>query len=143
MNFINRIFFLATLILITICSMSKDTAAQNTPTPEAKQKKEQKRGDREEQQAAYNVMLDSLGLTEQQREDVDFINTKYRAQMQQIRQTNEGDFAAMRPKMMELREKQNTELKEVLSEEQFTQYQKWMEENRSRRRGNRPPGNRN
>ncbi len=143
MNFMKKIFFLATLILIILCSTSKNITAQNTPTPEAKQKREQKRGDREELQAAYNAMLDSLGLTEQQREDIDFINTKYRAQMQQIRQTNEGDFAAMRPKMMELREKQNTELKEVLSEEQFTQYQKWQEENRSKRKGKRPPGNRN
>jgi len=88
----------------------------------------------QEYQAAYNAMLDSLGLAEQQREDVEFINTKYRAQMQQIRQNNEGDREAMRPKMMELRDKQNAELKEVFTEEQFAQYKKWQDENRSRRR---------
>ena len=57
--------------------------------------------------------------------------------MQQVRQSNEGDFEAMRPKMMELREKQNAELKEIFTEDQYTQYQEWLKEARSKRRGNR------
>jgi Spy/CpxP family protein refolding chaperone len=139
MNFLKKIHFPSIVFTFLICFSSAESFAQDTPEPEAQKQQERKRGNREEMMAAYNVMLDSLGLTEQQRDDVDFINTKYRAQMQQIRQSNEGDFEAMRPKMKELRDKQNAELKEVFTDEQFSEYQQWQKENRSRRRGGGQP----
>ena len=134
MKILKKLLFPAIIFAIVNCISSTQAIAQ---APDDAQKKEKM----EQRQAAYNVMLDSLQLTEQQREDVDFINMKYRAQMQQIRQNSEGDFEAIRPVMMELRDNQNAELKEILSEEQFAQYQKWQKENRGRRGGGGPPKN--
>jgi len=135
MNFFKKILF-SSLAIAFISSISISEISAQPPEGSNKQNKEKM----QERMTAYNAMLDSLGLTEQQREDVEFINTKYKAQMQQIRQNNEGDREAMRPKMMELRDKQNAELKEVFNEEQFAEYQKWQKENRSRRKGG-PPKN--
>jgi len=136
MTFTNKVLFSASLFAFIFCISSNVTFGQDNPNPETSQQHKPDREVRQEYQAAYNAMLDSLGLTDQQREDVDFINTKYRAQMQQIRQNSDGDREAMRPKMMELREKQNGELKEVLTEEQYTDYQNWIKENKpSRRKG--------
>ncbi len=138
MNFIKKILFLTGIIAFTICLSSAQLLAQDSPDPEVKkQQRERKKGNRAEMKAVYNAMLDSLQLTVEQREEVEFINTKYRAQMQQIRQNNEGNFEAMRSEMKGLRDKQNAELKEVFSEEQFAEYEKWQKENRSQRRGNR------
>ena len=139
MNFIKRKLFSINIFALLMAFSINTSMAQDIPAEDSKPKQERKRGDREVMKAAYEAMLDSLNLTEQQREEVDFINSKYRAQMQQIRQNNEGDREAMRSDMMELREKQNTELKEILSEEQFAKYQKWMKENRQRRRGSGRP----
>jgi hypothetical protein len=140
MNIIKNFLFLAVVFSIVNSVSINEMTAQDSST--SAEKKEQNKDKRKELKAAYQAMLDSLNLTEQQREDVDFINTKYKAQMQQIRQNSEGDRETMRPKMMELRDKQNAELKEIFSEEQFAEYQKWMKENRSRGRGNRPSGGR-
>ncbi len=131
---IKKALFSTSLIVFIFCISSNETSAQDNSNPETTQERKPDNEKMQEYQAAYNSMLDSLGLADQQREDVEFINTKYRAQMQQIRQNNEGDREAMRPKMMELRDKQNAELKEVFTEEQFAQYKKWQDENRSRRR---------
>jgi hypothetical protein len=138
MKIIKKILFPAIIFVIVNCISSKEAIAQ---VPDDAQKKEQNKEKMEQREAAYNAMLDSLQLTDQQREDVDFINMKYRAQMQQIRQNSEGDFEAMRPAMVELRDNQNAELKEILSEEQFAQYQKWQKENRGRRGRGGPPRN--
>ncbi len=138
MNYTKKLLFPAIIFAMVICFSSNNATAQ---APDDAQKKEQNKEKMEQRQAAYNAMLDTLQLTDQQREDVDFINMKYRAQMQQMRQNNDGDFEAMRPKMMELRDKQNAELKEVFNEEQFAQYQKWQQENRSRRGRGGPPRN--
>ena len=136
MNLIKRILFSSLAIAFVSCISITEISAQQ-PESSKKQNKEKM----QERMTAYNAMLDSLGLTEQQREDVDFINTKYKAQMQQIRQNSEGDREAMRPKMTELRDKQNAELKEVFNEEQFAEYQKWQKENRGRRGKGGPPKN--
>jgi len=138
MAVIKKLLFSAIIFTMINYISSVDLIAQ---APDDAQRKEQNKERMEQRQAAYNAMLDSLQLTEQQREEVDFINTKYRAQMQQIRQNSEGDFQAMRPKMMELREKQNAELKEIFNEEQFAKYEKWQQENRGRRGKGGPPKN--
>jgi Spy/CpxP family protein refolding chaperone len=48
----------------------------------------------------------------------------------------------MREQMQLMREEQNNKIKEVLSEEQFAEYQAWQEERRARR-GQGGPGNGN
>ena len=138
MNLIKKILFSTAIFTLVNCLSNTNLAAQ---TPDETQKKEQNKEKMEQRQAAYNAMLDSLQLTDQQREDVDFINIKYKAQMQQIRQSSDGDRETMRPKMMALRDKQNAELKEVFNEEQFAEYQKWQKENRGRRGKGGPPKN--
>ena len=136
MTLITKALFSTSLVMIIFCISSNETFAQDNPNPETTQQRKPDKEKMQEYQAAYNTMLDSLGLDDQQREDIDFINTKYRAQMQQIRQNSDGDREAMRSKMMELRDKQNVELKGVFTEEQYTDYQNWIKENRpSRRKG--------
>lgn len=137
MNFTKKVLFLSLLVSFAICGSSNCTMAQTTPDSISQERPKRNKGKKANKEAfeiAYAAMLDSLNLTAQQREDLDFINTKYRAQMQQLRQNSKGDFAAMRPAMKGLREKQSLEIQEVLSEDQFAKYQKWMTENRQKRR---------
>ena len=134
MKFIKSKLLSISIFALLMAFSITTSMAQDTPAEDAKPKQERKKGDREKMKAEYEAMLDSLNLTDQQKEDVEFVNTKYRAQMQQIRQNNEGDREAMRSEMMDLREKQNAELKEIFTEEQFTEYQKWQNEMRKQRR---------
>ena len=151
MKLINLAPILIALLLATACNSGKEavTAVETAPAPETTETvatpPQRGQGGRwqqdPERKAKYEAMLTSLNMTEKQREDFDFISEKYRAQMQQARQNAGDDRVAMRSQMMELRTKQNAELKEVLNEEQFAAYEKWQQENRRGPRGGRNPGN--
>ena len=84
-------------------------------------------------------MKASLELSEEQAVKVSEINLKFATQIQEIRQANEGDFAAMREALPPLREERDTALKAVLTETQWASFEKMMEENRRNRQG---PGRR-
>ncbi len=150
MKLIKLASILLVIFLTSACNSGKEAvAATETPIPETAEtiNKSPQRGQGgrwqqdPERKAKYEAMLTSLNMTEKQREDFDFISQKYRAQMQQIRQNAGDDRMTMRSQMMELRNRQNTELKTVLNEEQFATYETWLQENRRRRRGGGNPGN--
>lgn len=142
------------LLLLTItftfaCNSSKQTTAPAaTPTAEAtppsspRQAGPRGGGQRGGQgQEQLQALIAELGLNEDQKEEWESINAKYREKMQAMREEANGDFASMRGKMQELRTSQNEEIKEILTAEQFQKYEKFVAERRSNRRGRRPGGN--
>lgn len=92
-------------------------------------------------QEQLQALVAELGLNEDQKEEWQSINAKYREQMRAMREEADGDFASMRGKMQELRASQNEEIKAILTDEQFEKYEKFMAERRANRRGRRPGGN--
>jgi Spy/CpxP family protein refolding chaperone len=64
------------------------------------------------------MMSDSLGLSEEQKSQVEEINLRYANKMGEIRQTYAGDMENMRLEMMVLRDEKDAELKKVLSKDQ-------------------------
>lgn len=90
----------------------------------------------------FDEMVVALNLTEDQKTSFDAIVEKYRTQMQEVRQNNQGDFRAMRKEMGAIREGQEKELKEVLTEEQFEVYEEHMAEIQKKARGRMGRGRR-
>ena len=83
------------------------------------------------------MMVDSLSLSTKQGEKVKDINLKYANKQTEMRQANaEGDWEQMRTKMTALRTEQDTELKTVLTQEQYDRWQKITAEQWKQRGGN-------
>ena len=74
------------------------------------------------------MMKDSLSLSTAQAEKVGEVNLKYAKQMIEIRQNANRDFVAMKSQMQELRDNQNIELKQYLTEVQFADLVKIQED---------------
>lgn len=143
------------LVLLTItftfaCNSSKqstttatttDTAAAAPPTNprQAGPRGGGQRGGQGQEQ--LQALIAELGLNEDQKEEWQAINQKYRGQMRAMREEANGDFASMRGKMQELRAAQNEEIKAILTDEQFQKYEQFMAERRSNRRGRGAGGN--
>ena len=82
------------------------------------------------------MMVDSLSLSNKQGEKVKDINLKYANKQKEMRQANaEGDWEQMRTKMTALRTEQDTELKTLLTQEQYDRWQKIAAEQFQRRGG--------
>lgn len=79
-------------------------------------------------------MKKELSLTEKQIPVVDSLNIAIAKQRQQVFETNQGNFDAIRPEMNKITALAEKNLKEVLSKEQFDIYLKKRDENRMRRR---------
>ena len=92
-------------------------------------------------QEQLQALITELGLNEDQKEEWQAINQKYRGQMRAMREEANGDFSSMRGKMQELRAAQNEEIKAILTDEQYQKYEKFVAERRSNRRGRGPGGN--
>lgn len=145
-------------MLTTACNSTKDTTAAattqpavtaepaaRTAGPRAGQGGGQGRGGRGggQGQAQMEELVASLGLNQDQKEEFEAINTKYQKQMRSMREEANGDFASMRGKMQEMRAAQNNEIKEILTAEQITKYEKFLEERRGNRQGGRGRGGNN
>ena len=143
------------LVLLTIafafaCNSSKQSTttvtptatAEATPPTNARQAGPRGGGPRGGQgQEQMQALIAELGLNEDQQEEWQAINQKYRGQMRAMREEANGDFASMRGKMQELRAAQNEEIKAILTDEQYQKYEKFVAERRSNRRGRGPGGN--
>ena len=82
-----------------------------------------------------------LDLNKDQEKKVYDLNLETSKQMRALREKNRssgGGFEGMREKMGEIREKQETKMKEILSETQWEKYQKYLEERRQQRGQGRP-----
>jgi len=78
-------------------------------------------------------LKDTLGLTEEQEQKVYELNLETGQKMSALRDEIQGsDTGAIREKMGEIREEQNEKMKEILTDEQWKKYEKYLEERRSR-----------
>lgn len=78
-----------------------------------------------------------LELTKDQEEKVYALNLDTGKKMQKMRESNDGDFEGMREQMLELRNKQNAKMKDILTDKQWKEYEKYQEERRERMRDGR------
>jgi protein CpxP len=88
------------------------------------------------------ALLRGITLSADQQQRVDSIRTRYRAQMEQMRQQQSGDRDAARAQMRSTMEKQQAEIRAVLTPDQQTQFDQNVAEmrNRMQQGGGRPGG---
>jgi Spy/CpxP family protein refolding chaperone len=91
---------------------------------------------------ADQALLRGITLSADQQQRVDSIRTRYRAQMDQMRQQQTGDRDAARTQMRATMEKQQAEIRAVLTPDQQTQFDQNVAEmrNRMQQGGGRPGG---
>ena len=85
-------------------------------------------------------LKEELGLTSDQEKKVYEINLESIKKMGELREESRssgGGFEGMREKMSKVREEQNKKMKEVLTDDQWTKYEKYLEDRRNRMRGRR------
>ena len=89
--------------------------------------------ERAKQQTAQ--IKEAVGLNADQEKKVYDLNLEAGKQMAKMREDMQGgggDFQAMREKMTTMRAEQDKKMKEILTADQWTKYQKFQEERRSR-----------
>ena len=89
------------------------------------------------------AMTEALGLSDEQVAQVGPIlqgTLEKQLKMRDSMRAGGGDRASMREKLGELNDMQNTQLAEVLSEEQMVKYKEWRKEMQKARRGGRGQG---
>lgn len=119
-------FLLIVLILGTTVSMAQNRGGDFDPEERAKS-----------QTAELKELLDLKKDQEKKVYDLKLKAGKEIAEMRKDMQGGGGDRDAMRAKFGEMREKQNKEMKKILTEDQFKKYEKYVEEQREKRRQNR------
>ena len=95
--------------------------------------------ERAKQQTAQ--IKEAVGLNAEQEKkvlDLNIAQGKEQAKMFESMQGGGGDMEGMREKMTAMREETNKKMKEILTAEQWTKYEKWQEERRSRFGGGGP-----
>lgn len=89
------------------------------------------------------MLMRGITLSSDQQQRIDAIRASYRTQMEQAREQAGGDRSAMRERMAPMMEKQQTEIRNVLTAEQQAQFDRNVAEMRSRMQqggGPRPNG---
>lgn len=116
-------FLLIALLMGTMVSMAQNRQ-NSTPEEMAKRQTDQikeKCGlDKAQEKKVYDLYLDS---------------SKKSAEMRKAMQGGGGPSDDMRAKMTKMREDQNKEMKKILTADQYTKYEKYMEERRAARQG--------
>lgn len=82
-----------------------------------------------------NQMKESLELTDKQLPKVEALNLKYAEKMGEARDEVGEDREAMRSAMTEIIKEKDVELKKILTEEQWTKFEKERKERMQNRRG--------
>jgi len=85
-------------------------------------------------------MVKELSLDKVQAEKISAINLNFTKQMFSVREKHMGDREAMQSEMKKYRKEKDTEMKKVLTEDQFKLYEKKLAEMREQRKGNRGGG---
>jgi biopolymer transport protein ExbB/TolQ len=75
-----------------------------------------------------------LGLTDDQADEAYKINLKNAEEIQKVFSTSTGDRETMRKSMQKIRQKRDSSYQEILTDYQFEQYRKIMEERMEQRR---------
>lgn len=112
-------FLIVAIVLGTTISMAQQGPRNMNPEDMAKRQTDQ--------------IKEAVGLNNDQEKKVYDLNLEMSKKMQAMFQENQGgDRQAMREKMMTLREDQNEKMKGILTADQWTKYEKYLEERRSR-----------
>jgi len=82
-------------------------------------------------------MKDSLELTAEQLPKVEALNLKYAEKMNEARAKAGDDRESMRSAMMEMIKEKDLELKKILTEDQWTKFEKQRQERMQNRSGGR------
>lgn len=90
-------------------------------------------GEKPNKMAMNEKMYDSLGLNQQQKENLKALNDDGRKQMEAIRNDAALSDDQKKDKMKELRKTQKTKRDAILTPEQTERYEAWMETNRKKR----------
>lgn len=106
------------LILVFVAFMSTTLMAQESTLTE-----EQKN----QMQEQLKVYYDNLDLTEAQKPKFEEITIKYGKQLMHLKESNKGKLAK-RKEFKTINENRNAEMKLLLSEEQFLEYQEIQKE---------------
>jgi Spy/CpxP family protein refolding chaperone len=117
------------LVLLTgflLISFNLFAQRGNMPSPEERAKRQ------------VENLKTELTLTDEQIPKVEKIYLDANKKMSEMRANSGGNREGMRDKMMAINKKRDEEMKKVLTAEQFTKYQKYLEEQRA----NRPMRNR-
>jgi periplasmic protein CpxP/Spy len=84
---------------------------------------------------------EQIALTDSQTVYYESIAFRYAKMSEELHSIPRDSMELFRKKMDGLQEKKKAEIKQILSEEQFVKYEKWMEENRNRmKKGNKGGG---
>lgn len=124
-------FFLLFAIVFATVSVAQNRGGMGNMDP------------KEMAQRQTDELKKALDLNKDQEKKVLDLNLKNAQQMSALREEamkNGGDREAMREKMTKLREAQNAEMKKILTEDQYTKYEKYMEERRASRGQGGPGG---
>lgn len=118
------IFLFVVTILTTSIAVAQNRGGQRDFDPEERAKSQTKE------------LTELLDLKKDQEKKVYELNLKAGKEMAAMRdemRSGGGDRDAMREKMMDMREKQNKEMKKILTDSQYKKYQKYLEERRAQR----------
>lgn len=78
---------------------------------------------------------EALDLNKDQKQKVYDLNLETGKKMRKLREEQGGNgFEAMRDEMGKIREEQNVKMKKILTDKQWTKYEKYLEERRERMR---------
>jgi Spy/CpxP family protein refolding chaperone len=139
---------LAGLITASACHTGSSSAAQPAPTTStasADGVRDGRGGPRGRGGRADEMLLRGITLSTDQQQRIDTIRTRYRAQMDQMRQQSSGDRTAMRDQMRTTLEREQAEMRAVLTDDQARQFDQNVAEMRARtqqggrRGGGQPP----
>ena len=126
-------FLLIVMLMVSVAGMAQGFGGQQmSPEDQAKRTTDQ--------------IKEAVGLNADQEKKVYNLNleqSKQRAKMFEDMQSGGGDMGSMREKMTAAREEMNKKMKEILTADQWTKYEKWQEQRRSQRGGPGGGGPRN
>ena len=127
-------------------TVAEAVPTETTATTERPRRGDGQRGQRnpEAQKKRQQEMYAQLNLSAAQIVKVEEISAKYQAKRKATRDGNNGDREAMRGEMEKQREEQSKELSSVMTKEQFAKYLEIQKTQRRGRggRGGGPPGGR-
>lgn len=127
-------------VLFFSCSKKTTEAATEVEeTTEMREERQGPRGDRprgQRERINFDQLAAQLALSPEQEEQFVALNEDFQTKMQEMRDSG-TDRMAMREQMRSMRDERSAELKKILTEEQFQQYEKIIAEQRGKRGGRR------
>ena len=102
-------------------------------TAQAQERPERLKDPTERAERQTTALTKALELTEEQQATVGEINLKYAEEVNSLWEENRESREKTRAAMKDIRQRKETELQEVLTEEQMATYQEFLEKRKDRR----------